>query len=200
MARALTEAFGLVKTKCQQYLIYGRYTDDNRLEKIDETNSYEEQVTAGPATENGKHVLLTGIDHRITAQADIEIKVMDDEGNILARGTNVAFVYTPVRMDEYLVFYSAEETTVDVKYNWGDFGSYELELEMPKRFNIGMTESIKSAAHKAMVDYVMYSILKDQYAEKGKEYFELYTADLETLRTALIARSTYSRAYAADWS
>lgn len=202
VARSLTEAFSQVKKKCQQYLVFGRFTDDNRLEKIDETNSYEEKVNSSPATENGKHVLLTGIEHRITTQSEsgIEIKVMDNEGNILARGANNAFVYTPLRMEEYLVFYSTEQTTVDVTYRWGDFGSYELELEMPKRFNIGMTESIKSAAHKLMVDYVMWQILKDQYAEKAKEYYEQYIADQETLRMALIARSTYSRAYAADWT
>ena len=200
VARSLTEAFGEVKKKCQKYLVFGRFTDDNRLEKIDEANTYEEKVTAGPATENGKHVLLTGIEHRITAQADIEIKVMDNESNVLARGSNVAFTYTPLRMEEYLVFYSAEETEVDVQYRWGDYGSYELELEMPKRFNIGVTESLKSAAHKLMVDYVMWQILKDQYAEKAKEYYEQYIADQETLRMALIARSTYSRAYAADWT
>ena len=200
VARALTEAFGEVKRKCQQYLVFGRYTDDNRLEKIDETNTYTEEIESNPATESCKHVLLTGIEHRITAVSDVDIKVMDNEGNILARGMEVAFRYTPVRMNEYLTVYSAKAAHVEIKYMWGDFGGYELELDMPKRFNIGMTETIKSCAHRMMVDYVMYNILKDQYAEKAQEYMKEYISDGDSLRLALIARTTYGRAYAADWT
>ena len=200
VARSLTEAFGEVKRKCQQYLVFGRYNDDNRLEQIDETNSYTEDVVSSPLTVSCKHTLLTGIEHTIIINSDVEIKVMDDESNILARGSNISFKYTPVRMGEHLTLYSPEKADVNIVYRWGDFGTYELELEMPKRFNIGMTETIKSNAHRMMVDYVMYNILKDQYAEKAQEYLKEYTSDGEALRIALISRSTYGRAYAADWT
>ena len=51
-----------------------------------------------------------------------------------------------------------------------------------------------------MVNYVMAQVLKDQYAEKAKEYANLYAADMEGLRKALISRTAYGRKYAADWS
>lgn len=201
VARGLTEAFGEVKRKCQQYLVFGRFTDDNRLEKIDETNSYTENIIVSPLTEQSKYILLTGIEYRIIVNSKgPDVKVMNDESNVLGRGNDIVLTYTPVRMNEYLTFYSTEKTEVSIKYLWGDFGSYELELDMPNRFNIGMTETIKSNAHKMMVDYVMYYILKDQYAEKAQEYAKDYAADGEALRLALVSRSNYSRAYAADWS
>ena len=200
VARALPEAFGEVKRKCQQFLMFGRYNDDNRLEKIDETNIFSEDITSSPLTVSCKYILLTGIEHIIDVKSDVEIKVMDDESNILAKGSDISFKYTPVRINEHLTLYSPEKADVNIVYRWGDFGTYELELEMPKRFNIGMTETIKSNAHRMMVDYVMYNILKDQYAEKAQEYLKEYTSDGEALRIALISRSTYGRAYAADWT
>lgn len=200
VARALTEAFGEVKRKCQQYLIFGRYYDDNRLEKIDEANIYNEKIESSALATDCKYSMLTGIEHRVTVTSDVEVKVMDKEENILGQGTNITFTYTPTEASEHLKVQSESISNVDIRYMWGDFGGYELELEMPKRFNIGVTETIKSSAHKMMVDYVMYSILKDQYAEKAQEYLKDYVADGDALRLALIARSNYSRAYAADWT
>ncbi len=202
VARALTESFGEVKRICQQYLIYGRYNDDNRLEKIDETNTSEEEAISSPATEACKYVLLTGISYRIDVSAEVptDIKVMDDEGNILARGMEIHFSYTPVRLNEHLTLYSSQKVSVKVKYMWGDFGTYELQLDMPRRYNIGMTDTLKSNAHRMMVDYVMAAILQDQYAEKANEYAARYAGDKEQLRLALISRTNYSRSYAADWS
>lgn len=200
VARALPEAFGEIKRICQKYLLYGRSTDDNRLERIDETNRYSETILASPLTIEGKYRMLTGIPYQIKASADTEVKIMDNEGTILARGTEVQFSYTPVRMNEYLTLYSTEKTEVSVEYEWGDFGKYEICLDMPPRFNIGITETVKSCAHKMMVDYVMFSVLKDQYAEKAKEYASQFASDQEALKNALISRTSYSRSYAADWS
>lgn len=46
VARAMTEAFGEVKRVCQQYLITGRDTDDNRLERINEMNRSTETISS----------------------------------------------------------------------------------------------------------------------------------------------------------
>lgn len=200
VARSLTEAFGIVKSICQAYLIYGRYEDDNRLEKIDESNTYEENVKSTNAITDCKYRMLTGIPYTITIISDADIKVMDDEGTILARGSNLRFAYTPVRTDEYIKLQSTEISDVKVSYLWGDFGQYKLLLRMPERFNPGVTETIKSFAHKLMVDYVMGQVLKDQYPEKAKQYYQDYAADMEGLRKSLIPRLAYGRPYAADWS
>lgn len=201
VARALTEAFGEVKRVCQRYLRYGRYTDDNRLEKIDETNRYSELVESSPLTADCKYHLLTGITYRIKASSESDVKIMTHEGTVLARGKEVQFSYTSVQIDEYLTVYSAEKKTmVSLEYCWGDFGKYEISLDMPGRFNISMTETVKNCAHKMMIDYVMFSVLKDQYADKAGEYASQFTADQEALKTALNARTSYSRPYAADWS
>lgn len=200
VARALTSAFGEVKRVCQYYLMYGRYTDDNRLDKIDETNRYSETVQASPLSPECKYRLLTGIHYKIHVQADNELQIKDNEDNILARGTDVEFTYTPVRIGEYLTIYSTVNTEAKINYEWGDFGKYEIQLCMPDTFNCGMTETIKNNAHGMMVNYVMAQVLKDQYAEKAKEYANLYAADMEGLGKALISRTAYGRKYAADWS
>lgn len=200
VARALTKAFGEVKRICQQYLMYGRFSDDNRLEKIDETNRYSETVEASPLAPQCKYRLLTGMPYRIHIEADHELKVMDDEGNILARGSEVQISYTPVRIGEYLTIYSTEKTEARVMYEWGDFGKYELLLCMPRTFNCGMTETIKNNAHGMMVNHVVAQVLKDQYAEKAQQYAAMYAEDAEGLRKALISRVAYGRPYATDWS
>lgn len=200
VARALTKSFGEVKRICQQYLMYGRFTDDNRLERIDEANRYEETIEASPLSPACKYRYLTGIPYKIRITADKPLKVMDNESNILARGTDVVFIYTPVRTGEYLTIYSTEKTTAEVRYLWGDFGKYEVLLNMPSTFNYAMTEVLKSSAHGMMVNYVISMVLKDQYPDKAKEYAALYAEDAEGLRKALISRTAYGRRYAADWS
>lgn len=200
VARSLTKAFGEVKRICQTYLMFGRLTDDNRLDKIDESNRFEERIEASPLAPGGKYRLLTGIPYRIYITSGVDLKVMDDEGTVLARGTDIQFTYTPVRMEEYLTIYCSEKYMVEVRYEWGDFGKYELQLCMPDSFNCGMTETIKTNAHGMMVNYVVSMILKDQYPEKAKEYAALYAEDAEGLRKALISRTAYGRRYAADWS
>lgn len=200
VARSLTEAFGTVKAICQQYLVYGRYEDDNRLEKIDERNIYAEDVKSTSASTSCKYRMLTGIPYTITIISDADIKVTNDEGTMLARGTKLKFEYTPIRANEYLKLQSTEISDVTVNYMWGDFGQFKLLMRMPERFNPSVTETIKSYAHKLMVDYVMSQILKDQYNEKSKEYHQYYIEDMEGLRKSLIPRLAYGRPYAADWS
>ena len=200
VARALTEAFGEVKRTCAAYLIYGRYTDDNRLEKIDESNRYEETVISRAGGTACKYHMLTGIPYLINVTSTVAAQVTDNEGNLLGRGTEIRIKYTPIRMNEYLTVKTTEEAKVSITYTWGDFGTYEMRLNMPECFNIGITETVKNCAHKMMTDYVMSHVLKDQLPEKGAEYASRFASDREALRNALIARIKYRRPYAADWS
>lgn len=80
-----------------------------------------------------------------------------------------------------------------------EYGSFVLELVMPASFNIGLTETVKSNAHRMIVDYSMRSILADQWPEKAAEYERLYAADTENLRSSLQARLRLTRR-AADWA
>lgn len=200
VARSLTEAFGEVKSVCQAYMLFGRFTDDNRLEKIDDRNSFEEEVKSSPVKTDCKYRFLTGIPYVITVISETDVKVMDEEGTILARGTEMKFDHTPVRTDEYLTLESESVTNVQIHYKWGDFGKYELLMEMPNRFNPSITETIKSYAHKLMVDYTVSQVLKDQYTEKANEYAQQFALDKENLRKSLVSRMAYGRPYAADWS
>ena len=42
--RSVTEAFGRVKVACQRYLLVGRDTDDNKLERLVQSVSYKQEV------------------------------------------------------------------------------------------------------------------------------------------------------------
>jgi hypothetical protein len=119
----MTAGFAAVKNVCGVYLVTGRSTDDNRLEKIAST--------------------------------------------------------------------SGSTTT---------YGKFELVLSMPINFNTGVTETIKSAAHKSIVDYIMKELLFNQVADKAAEYEKAHLADLEDLRTALRARISDMQRRAVDWT
>lgn len=80
-----------------------------------------------------------------------------------------------------------------------EYGAFTLELSMPASFNIGLTETIKSNAHRMIVDYSMRAVLADQWPEKAVEYERLYASDVENLRACLRARLRMTRR-AADWS
>jgi hypothetical protein len=124
VARSITEGFAQVKLVCGKYLILGRETDDNRLEKI--------------------------------ATKDSQSKIT--------------------------------------------YGELQLKLSMPSSFNKGVTETVKSAAHKAIVDYVMRNVLMNQLVDKSKEYDAYFVQDLDDLRQALRARITSMSRRQSDWT
>ena len=67
-------------------------------------------------------------------------------------------------------------------------------------YNISMTETIKSCAHRMMVDYVMSAVLNNQLPEKAKEYANFFTGDIEGLRDALRSRIKLMGRRPTDWS
>ena len=93
----------------------------------------------------------------------------------------------------------ATKTTTEGGEEVTTYGEFVLALTMPASFNIGLTETVKSNAHRMIVDYTMRAVLADQWPEKAAEYERLYAYDIENLRASLRARLRMTRR-AVDWS
>lgn len=198
VARAITTAFAEVKNICRRYLVYGRDTDDNRLEAIDERTKASEQVSVTTNDTECRIELLTGLPYRISIDNESSVTVKDIDGNRIAEGEKLHFDYTPLRMNERLILTATKMQDVWVTYNWGAFGTLELILEI-NNFNAGVTDKLKSAAHKYIVDSCMYEVLKNQLPDKAETYLQSAVVDKEEIRSALTARMVFGRR-AADWS
>ena len=194
VARAITEGFGEVKRMCQRYLVMGRDTDDNRLERINEMTKHTETVT----DKQGRYDLLAGTPYIIGVEADKPVTIVSALGTDVGEvNGNSQIEYTPAITGRISLETKAEKVTLT--YYSGQFGSLELELSMPSNFNLGMTETAKSCAHRMIVDHVMYSLLMNQWPDKSTIYRERVNVDAEGLRNALQARTRFSR-HAEDWS
>ena len=196
VARAMTEAFGEVKRVCQQYLITGRDTDDNRLERINEMNRSTETISSGSL---GTYSLIPGQSYIIRVITDVSVTVSTSTDKVLGQVTGTGqFEYIPSSNERIKI--EGSDGKAEVTYFFGDFGMYELKLSMPASFNISMTETIKSCAHRMMVDYVMSAVLNNQLPEKAKEYANFFTGDIEGLRDALRSRIKLMGRRPTDWS
>lgn len=197
VARAITEGFGEVKRVCQRYLIMGRETDDNRLERINEMEKTVETITTSEGTGKGTYDLLAGTPYIIKIKSGSPVKLKSANSEIGSVNGSGVIEYTPSNTGVLTVETTSEE--VELIYFYGDFGVLELELSMPSSFNLGMTETMKSCAHRMIVDYVMKSLLMNQWPEKAAAYLEQYNVDIEGLRDATRSRTPFLR-NAADWS
>lgn len=196
VARAMTEAFGEVKRVCQQYLITGRDTDDNRLERINEMNRSTETISSGSL---GTYSLIPGQSYIIRVITDVSVTVSTSTDKVLGQVTGTGqFEYIPSSNERIKI--EGSDGKAEATYFFGDFGMYELKLSMPASFNISMTETIKSCAHRMMVDYVMSAVLNNQLPEKAKEYANFFTGDIEGLRDALRSRIKLMGRRPTDWS
>ena len=194
IARAITEGFSEVKRVCQRYLITGRDTDDNRLERINEMNKYSESIT----NKQGRYDLLSGTPYIIKVEADHPVTLVSTSGiKIDTVSGSSQIEYTPSMTGCISLETSAK--SVVLTYFFGKFGTLDLELTMPSNYNLGMTETAKSCAHRMIVDYVMYALLLNQYPEKSAIYRERVNVDAEGLRNALQSRTRFCR-HAQDWS
>ena len=194
VARSITEGFGDVKRLCQRYLVKGRDLDDNRLERIDEMDKTEETIT----NKQGTYSMLRDKPYVIKVIAEKPVTL------ISATGEEIGFVdrngsieYIPKTTGSLSLETEAE--SVSITYHYGEFGTLELELNMPASFNLGMTETIKSCSHRLIVDHVMFSLLFNQWPEKAGVYKERVVTSIEGLKSALQARTGFCR-NAADWS
>lgn len=193
LARAMTEGFGEVKQVCQRYLVTGRDTDDNRLERPEEAPKYEETVKSGLCG----YDLICGIPYVIAVEAAEPVTVLSANGVVLGNSLEGSIKYTPATTGRIKVETHAEE--VHLSYYYGKPSSLELELLMPVTFNLGVTETMKSSAHRMIVDHVIYTLLLNQWPEKSAIYRERFQADADSLRNALQARTGFCR-HAEDWS
>jgi hypothetical protein len=194
VARAITEGFGEVKRMCQRYLVMGRDTDDNRLERINEMERVKETVS----NMQGGYDLMSGTPYIIGVKASKPVTLVAANGWVIATlNGNSQTEYTPTTSGRITL--ETEADKVELTYYHGTFGTLELELTMPANFNLGMTETAKSCAHRMIVDHVMYSLLLNQWPDKAVVYKERFNADMEGLRDAMQARTKFTRR-AADWS
>lgn len=193
-ARAMTEGFGEVKRVCQRYLTMGRDTDDNRLERINEMYKYNETVK----NRQGFYDLVSGMPYIIEIKADKPVVLISSTGKVITTvNDNGRIEYTPAENGRITLETEAEE--VGVTYYHGKFGTLELELSVPENFNLGMVETAKSNAHRMIVDHIMFSLLINQWPEKAVVYKERFNSDMEGLRSAMRARTRFTR-HAHDWS
>lgn len=194
VARAITEGFGEVKRMCQRYLVMGRDTDDNRLERINEMDKHSETVS----NKQGGYDLLAGTPYIIGVEAKNAVTLVSVSGQKIGTLSNKGQMeYTPTETGRISLETEAEE--VKLTYFSGKFGTLELELSMPSNYNLGMTETAKSCAHRMIVDHVMYTLLLNQWPEKSVVYKDRFNADAEGLKNAMQARTRFCR-QAEDWS
>lgn len=201
VARSMTEAWDEVKKTCQRYLVYGRESDDNRLEKINEMAKTTENVLANSSGQTGNIELVKDTEYeiRVVSSQPVTVKFATTDAEIgVLNNSNDVIKYTPSQNGK-LKFVVSENEAIEVTYWSGPFGSYELILAMPPSFNTGMTSVIKSTAHRVMVDYVMSKILANQFPEKATSYYNSFDANNQKLLSVLNSRVKYTRR-THDWS
>jgi len=194
LARSLTEGFGEVKRVCQRYLSFGRINDDNRLERIDDLDRTKETIL----DKQGTHELISGTPYTLEVIAEGPVTIIGTSGETAGSlpGTGVV-TYTPdVTGTVQLV---TDEEKVEIAYLSGNFGSYELSLNMPNNFNIGMVETVKNCMHRMMVDYSVRTLLLNQLPDKSALYQERFVLDANSLSDALRSRTSFGRR-APDWA
>lgn len=194
VARSITEGFGEVKRMCQRYLVKGRDLDDNRLERINEMEKEQETVT----NKQGGYDLIRETPYIIKVKADSYVTLISADGKEIGTVSgNGTLEYTPSISGP--ISMETESESIEIIYYHGDFGMLELQLNMPATFNLGMTETAKSCAHRMIVDHAMYCLLLNQWPEKADIYKTRFDNDAEGLRSSLQARTGFYR-NAADWS
>lgn len=146
----------------------------------------------------GGYDLIAGAPYIISVEANAPVTLVSPSGEKIGTlSGNSQIEYTPTKTGRINLETEAEK--VSLTYHYGKFGTLDLELAMPCNYNLGMTETAKSYAHRMIVDYVMYTLLLNQWPEKSAIYRERFNLDADGLRNAMQARTHYSR-NAADWS
>lgn len=157
--RALTEAFGEVKTLCQRYLKVGRTVDNNKLERMVRNITYVKEQA------KDAHDRLLWL---VTVEGTTSATVCYKDGTSYYTGPD----------DDPEVYYTegGSETATIAPYMVDtdeiDTITYEtipMELYIPN-FNVAVTDHLKSGIHKYVVDYIMSRFLQDQLADKAAEY------------------------------
>lgn len=218
--RAVTEAFGRVKVACQRYLTVGRLEDDNNLERLVKSVTFaKEKVEVSDKDEDGHDLyslpnlyeqdggdnkyysiytdeeytgtgLLTKVTiegatyYRPFAAGTVNAYKVDDKWYIGSTQITLSGINpTPLTHEEMV---DTDEIT-NIEYE-----VVTLTLLIPN-FNLAVTDDLKSAIHKFVVDYVMAAFLQDQHADKAAEYKGLADGeDYRKIITDLNARENYT--------
>lgn len=222
VARAMTEGFDKVKMICQRFLQYGRYSDDNRLEDINGSDSFviEKHV---PQTHMQfiSYNFLAGRTYEIDITcdarkpADIRINALDmttlcnehmmpgQKKTILFKALcdygTVSVVFTTHSDDteDEAESYVCQEQLIISIHTDSDI-SLQLSLAMPDSFNVGMTSAIKSAAHHIIVANILVEFLRDQYEKAAVNYMADIEEQERILLSALNATIPFER-ISHDW-
>lgn len=192
VARAMTEAYGQVKAIAGAYLVYGKDEDDNRLEALDHVTQYKETIQP---QQTGSYDLIVGLRHVLKIKSAGEVTLTTTAGRKIGTFNGSGEVEYIPEMTCRLM--TSGETKVT--YCTPVYGALELVLAMPGSYNMGMTETVKSCAHRMMVDYILQSLLMHHWPEKASLYAAKFGDDTEGLRVALRARTRFGRR-AEDWS
>ena len=181
--RSVTEAFGRVKVACQRYLLVGRDTDDNKLERLVQSVTYKQEVRTVQDEDDDGHKLynVTVGSATVVAYKNSQDQWVDSQGSLVRPDPNT----TPAPK---MVTKTVDSDEIDeIVYE-----EVSLTLEIPN-FNLSVTDHLKSSIHKYVVDYTMGRFLQDQVADKAKEYKDLAdTEDLAAIISDLNARERYT--------
>lgn len=210
VARALTEGFDRVKNVCQRFLVYGRTTDDNRLERLNESETVLEENFNDPSGKD-KTVTTTltkGTVYKITVtntgNAKAEMGVYEET----AAGPSFFNEEIPVGESRTADFVVSKNLTsifvsgkgiMEIKITCSKDVTLMLALSMPNSFNEGVTSQIKSCAHHIIVANILCEFLRDQSAEKAGSYKTDISEEEDMLLKALNARRPFTRT-SHDWS
>ena len=181
--RSVTEAFGRVKVACQRYLLVGRDTDDNKLERLVASVTYKQEVRTVQDEDDAGHKLYnaTVSGSTVVVYKNSQGQWVNSSGNIVTPDTST----TPVPK-------MVEKTVDSDEIDEIEYEDVSLTLEIPN-FNLSVTDHLKSSIHKYVVDYTMGRFLQDQVADKAKEYKDLAdTEDLAAIISDVNARERYT--------
>lgn len=188
--RAVTEAFGRVKVACQRYLTVGRLEDDNNLERLVKSVTFAKEPKQVQDTDELNRPLYLGTvavgdnheEHTMNfyKDGDYYYDLTEDE-----TWTEEDFTVGPTPMTHEEMVDTDEITNIEYEV-------VTLTLLIPN-FNLAVTDDLKSAIHKFVVDYVMAAFLQDQHADKAAEYKGLADGeDYRKIISDLNARENYT--------
>lgn len=108
----------------------------------------------------------------------------------------VRLVLLAASLDGNLPGYGTADTILTLSHK--EFDDFVLELAMDDAFNVGITSSLKSYAHRLIVDTVIAAVLKNQQVDGYTKYLATAKTAKDGLIRALQARSSFMR-HTSSW-
>lgn len=91
-----------------------------------------------------------------------------------------------------------ESSRNTLSYSYNIYDNYNLQLVMPSNFNVSVTSSITSHAHRLIVDTIVAAVLKNQQQEGYAKYLATAEKARQDLLRSLQARNSFGRVQH-DW-